>query len=417
MGPQELVDTVVGLAKLGYTDAALYNAILDASYGQLTDFKPAGLSGFVWALATAGHPPPAPWLACVYDEVRQQLPLFCSRDIADLLWGLCRADLRPNDYLLADLVEAALYEMQEEDGGQDAASILSCIARWCYRCPDYQLPDGWTDQFLELTNSHLATYLPQHLVSIVHSLVCLNVQPNDSWMARLYGAVKDRLMFDPALEYSDFSRLLWALSRIEYSPPTSWLRDFVEVSIPALSHLKSRALSELAWALACWDFKPSRAWLDAYLASSAQHMAEYRPQQLAMTLAALSRLNCRAPVDWLNLVLSQFCAHLSEAKVNDLVALIEALPCVCDDKAWLARQSSTIGLIADAAASKFVLCDALTLAKMAIALARCNCYPGQAWLKQQQDSLALVGGSGQLEEALVADLQVAYREMAERQHS
>ncbi len=45
-------------------------------------------------------------------------------------------------------------------------------------------------------------------------------------MSGFYTVLKDRLIFDPALSYSDFQRLLWALSRIDYTPPMSWLRSF-----------------------------------------------------------------------------------------------------------------------------------------------------------------------------------------------
>ena len=69
---------------------------------------------------------------------------------------------------------------------------------------------------------HLGTYLPMDLVSIVHSCVVMNVLPNRTWMTHFYAVLKDRLIFDPTLSYNDFQRLMWALSRIDYTPTQSW---------------------------------------------------------------------------------------------------------------------------------------------------------------------------------------------------
>lgn len=41
---------------------------------------------------------------------------------------------------------------------------------------------------------------------------------------------------EPTLSYSDFQRLLWALSRIDYVPSRAWLAQFVEVRL-AFDHV------------------------------------------------------------------------------------------------------------------------------------------------------------------------------------
>jgi hypothetical protein len=66
-------------------------------------------------------------------------------------------------------------------------------------------------------------------------------------MTSYYTHIMRSLKHDPTLSYSDFQRLMWALSRIDYTPPLSWQKEFVAVSIPKLRHLKVRALSELVW--------------------------------------------------------------------------------------------------------------------------------------------------------------------------
>ncbi len=46
---------------------------------------------------------------------------------------------------------------------------------------------------------------------------------------------QERLLSDPTLSYSDYQRLMWALSRIDYVPPRSWQREFIDLSVPLLS--------------------------------------------------------------------------------------------------------------------------------------------------------------------------------------
>ncbi len=152
---------------------------------------------------------------------------------------------------------------------------------------------------------------------MVHSLVVLNASPPRSFYAAFYATLRDRLVTDPQLSLSDFQRLLWALSRVDYVPsqvraPTTappgpalrlpappprgraglgaasapaaaqralpfphaldlsppppyslqaWLKQFVEVSVVKLKFLRFRALSELIWALACWGYTPTAEWL------------------------------------------------------------------------------------------------------------------------------------------------------------
>ena len=37
------------------------------------------------------------------------------------------------------------------------------------------------------------------------------------------------LKYDPTLSYSDFQRLMWALSRVETAPTSGWQKEFVQV--------------------------------------------------------------------------------------------------------------------------------------------------------------------------------------------
>lgn len=56
--------------------------------------------------------------------------------------------------------------------------------------------------------------------------------------------------------------------------------------------------------------------------------------------------------------------------MHDLLALLEALPSVCEDKAWLGAQSGRLVALAETTASKFDCLDSFTLARLVIALAK-----------------------------------------------
>ncbi|GIL75138.1 hypothetical protein Vretifemale_4915 [Volvox reticuliferus] len=238
----------------------------------------------------------------------------------------------------------------------------------------------------------LTLSLPPPLTFSLDSLqvVCMSHMPGRAFMLDLYAVLKDRLTCEPTLSYADFSRLLWSLSRVDCTPPRSWLREFIEVSTPKLAHLRPRALSELIWALACWDAKPSARFLDEYFRASRRRLSDYPPAQVVDTLSALAKLGCRAPAPWLGDMLTSFCASLSEARAHELVSLLESVVAVADDRQWLAAppQRAALQLLADTAASRFDAFDACSHARLVLALARANCCPGAAWLSEQQASLA-----------------------------
>lgn len=145
--------------------------------------------------------------------------------------------------------------------GEDAAAVLTCLARYS-SAYSYRLPEGWLASFLAALQPGLRGFRPEALVSIVHSVVCLNHMPARPFMVSLYGALKERLAADPRLAPSDYSRLLWSLSRVDFRPPRSWLAAFMEASAPLLPQLRPRALAEAVWALAVWDAKPTPRWLE-----------------------------------------------------------------------------------------------------------------------------------------------------------
>jgi hypothetical protein len=95
--------------------------------------------------------------------------------------------------------------------------VQVCLAIWS-RSFSYRLPEDKLAAFCAAIQPALPSYLPQDLVSIVHSLVVMNAHPSREWMARFYLVLRDRLIFDPTLSIADFQRLLWALSRIDYVP-------------------------------------------------------------------------------------------------------------------------------------------------------------------------------------------------------
>lgn len=140
-------------------------------------------------------------------------------------------------------------------------------------------------------------------------------------------------------------------------------------------------------------------------------MAEFRPQQLAVTLSALAKLGCRAPTcTWLAPALAVFCAQLGDAKSHDLLAFLEAVPDVADDRLMLSQHQRALQLLADTAASKFELYDCVGHARLVGALARATLNPGAAWLARQQASLARCFRAESMDSTTAAGLVQAYHE-------
>lgn len=255
----------------------------------MESFSPQSLANLIWALATFDHQPCGSWLTCYYRQVDEQLDNLKSQDVANILWSLCKLDLMPDIWVRDGLVERALGAIKEQSqvtevrvtgemgmngtkalvgsNGKDPATLIQCLARWYYLY-NYRVPDELLSEYLAMIQNSLGSYLPFDLVSIVHSCVVMNFQPSRSWMTQYYIHIMHSLKYDPTLSYSDFQRLMWALSRIDYTPPLTWQREFVVVSIPKLKHLKIRALTELVWALACWDCRPTPEWTAAFFAAS-----------------------------------------------------------------------------------------------------------------------------------------------------
>ncbi|PNW82928.1 hypothetical protein CHLRE_06g300050v5 [Chlamydomonas reinhardtii] len=480
-----LVTVTVGLAKLGgyvAVEAAVFRTILTHLEPRLPGLGTKALANLMWALATAGVQPCGSWLSRYYAAVERQLEegAWGGGDLANLLWGLAKFDLMPEVWLMDQLAAACLAQLQRSHCAADGATALTCLAR--YSCTyNYRLPDEVLGAYLAALQPGLRAAAPGDLVAIVHSAVCMSHMPSRPFMLEFYGAVLERLAptgtaaaaaTAPAaasaaaasgattggaaaaggvgagaraghghahahhpqgeLSGADFSRLLWSLSRVDCTPPRSWLREFVEVATPKLGSLRHRALSELVWALAVWDAKPSGRFLDEFYRVSARRLHEYPPAQIADTLSALSKLGCRAPAPWLGGMLAAFCASLlvaqqqqqgsaaaaaavgPEVRSHELVAVLEAAVDIADDRVWLGQpqQRRLLQLLADTAASKFAVFDAVSHSRLVLALARANLCPGAAWLAQQQASLASAwrsDGGADIDTATAAGLRQAYR--------
>ncbi|KAG2449920.1 hypothetical protein HYH02_000025 [Chlamydomonas schloesseri] len=499
-----LVTVTVGLAKLGGyvpVEAGVFRTILTHLEPRLPGLGTKALANLMWALATAGVQPCGSWLSRYYAAVERQLEegAWGGGDLANLLWGLAKFDLMPEVWLMDQLAAACLAQLQRSHCAADGATALTCLAR--YSCTyNYRLPDEVLGAFLAALQPGLRAAAPGDLVAIVHSAVCMSHMPSRPFMLEFYGAVLERLApnsgatasssaaaaaaaasaassaaagaggADAAvlrglagagagvagagggglraggeLSGADFSRLLWSLSRVDCTPPRSWLREFVEVATPKLSGLRHRALSELVWALAVWDAKPSGRFLDEFYRVSARRLHEYPPAQIADTLSALSKLGCRAPAPWLGGMLAAFCASLlvaqqqqqqqqegvgagagagaavsaaaavvPEVRSHELVAVLEAAVDIAEDRMWLGQpqQRRLLQLLADTAASKFAVFDAVSHSRLVLALARANLCPGAAWLAQQQASLANAwrsDGGADIDTATAAGLRQAYR--------
>ncbi|KAG2429018.1 hypothetical protein HXX76_011260 [Chlamydomonas incerta] len=481
-----LVTVTVGLAKLGGyvpVEAGVFRTILTHLEPRLPGLGTKALANLMWALATAGVQPCGSWLSRYYAAVERQLEegAWGGGDLANLLWGLAKFDLMPEVWLMDQLAAACLAQLQRSHCAADGATALTCLAR--YSCTyNYRLPDEVLGAYLAALQPGLRAAAPGDLVAIVHSAVCMSHMPSRPFMLEFYGAVLERLAPTGAttsaaaaasvgapqaaaggaaagagaaggadaavlrgsaaaaaaavrgggeLSGADFSRLLWSLSRVDCTPPRSWLREFVEVATPKLGSLRHRALSELVWALAVWDAKPSGRFLDEFYRVSARRLHEYPPAQIADTLSALSKLGCRAPAPWLGGMLAAFCASLlvavgqqgqgqgaaaggPEVRSHELVAVLEAAVDIADDRMWLGQpqQRRLLQLLADTAASKFAVFDAVSHSRLVLALARANLCPGAAWLAQQQASLASAwrsDGGADIDTATAAGLRQAYR--------
>lgn len=423
---------------LGCTIAQL----LDLSLDLMPHFTPQSLANLIWALATLNHQPSGAWLTEYYRRLDEQIEALGSRDVSNILWSLCKLDLMPDLWLRDSLVERALEAVKEQQlmdqqhqgqqgrmqtqgggaagaggggssvtqgQGQDRATLIQCLARW-YFLYNYRPPDEWIAEYLRLVQPSLGAYLPFDLVSLVHSCVVMNYQPSRSWMTAYYRSVMHSLRNDSTLSTGDLQRLMWALSRIDFTPPLTWQREFVAVSVPKLRHLQMRALSEMIWALACWDCRPSPEWLAEFFNATGPHLYGARPQHISCQLSALAKLEVRVPGPWLDEALEAFVDQLADAKAHDLVTLLETITVVCVDKAWLSSHTNTIKHLADTAASKFAVYDAVMHTKLCVALAAANVCPAADWLKKQQAALVscLRGGDSD-SQAAAQGLREVYR--------
>ncbi|KAG1681554.1 hypothetical protein FOA52_014062 [Chlamydomonas sp. UWO 241] len=373
----------------GQGPLSLLPPLLACSTYVMGSFSPQALANLVWALATVGLHPSGAWLTDYYRRTDESVDALKSQDVANIMWSLCKLDLMPDIWLRDSLVQRSLEAVREQDGssGQDPATLVQCLARWYYLY-NYRPSDEWLAEYLRIVQPSLATYMPFDLVSIVHSCVVMNYLPQRSWMADYYTTIMHALKHDPTLSYNDFQRLMWALSRIDYTPPLTWQREFVAVSVPKLRHLKIRALSELVWALAVWGARPSPEWLAAFFNASGPRLRDARPEHISCQLSALAKLEVRAPGPWLDQALGSFCAQLADAKAHDLVTLLDTITSVCGhDADWLQSKTATIKALADTAASKFHVYDAVMHTKLVLALAAANVCPAAEWLAKQQAAL------------------------------
>ena len=71
--------------------------------------------------------------------------------------------------------------------------------------------------------------------------------------------------------------------------------------------------------------------------------------------------------------------HSSPSPQCAQVTLLYSITTVCDDRAWLLGHTSTIKQLADTAASKFAVYDAVMHTKLCVALAAANVCPAADW--------------------------------------
>jgi len=403
MDGQGLVNVAVGLAKLGHTQPQVFHKLASSSVQHIRagHMSAQGLSNLLWALATAGVRPAGSWLSELWVQLEEHMQEeqlgslqpgeLSLQDLANVSWACCRLEVLPPwvsgsmPGFLPTLLRGVERAGSNLSGG-DVATILTTMAIWS-RTFSYKPSETMLAKLLALCQPHLAQFLPQDLVSIVHSLVVMNAPPSRPWMSSYYLVLRDRLIFDPTLSYSDFQRLLWALSRIDHVPSQAWLKQFVEVSRVKLRHLRFRALSELIWALSCWGYTPSSEWLHEYYRVTLPKLKDdYKCHHLANSVLALKKLGAQVPTEWLDAALSSFCDQLNEAKAHDLVVFIDGMV-DCDNAEWMARGSTgkRLLMLANHGASKFDLCVPVQFAKLLVALATASVLSKSSPVRPKQE--------------------------------
>lgn len=379
---QGLVSVMVGLAKLDYDDAEVFDQLVSASKSRLHQFNPQALSLMLWALARAGYVPEERWLKAYYAEVSGKLDLYIGQDVSNTCWGITKLQLQLPSALLDQLAEHVLKGLRNQPrSGRNASTVMTCFVRVGY-CPSKR----WMSDFQALVQGELPHYIPMDLVSIIYHLVKLDCPPPAPFMEHFYRVLKDRVMFHPELSYGDFHRLLWALSRIDYTPSKSWLDDFVQISRPKLKHLKSSALTELIWTMSCWGCKPNTAWLSEFLRTASVRLNEFRPTQLALVALALADLGCRVPADWILSLVSAFRHKMMFANTNDVVSLLEAMPMLDEDREWLSQQQHVLMQLSSDVVTKFEYCDMRMLVELAGSFSAMQFFPGKEWAVAHQQA-------------------------------
>ena len=77
---------------------------------------------------------------------------------------------------------------------------MVCLAIWSRRL-SYHPPAEDMARLLASMEGRLPQYLPKDLVSIVHSLVVMNISPGRAWMNSFYATLRSRLVSEPLLRW------------------------------------------------------------------------------------------------------------------------------------------------------------------------------------------------------------------------
>lgn len=209
------------------------------------------------------------------------LPGASAADVASLLVGAVRMQLRPGSQWMSSVMVEAWHRLPEMTPVQ-LTSVLLCMAR----LPGCKPGQG----FLQDYCTHSRTLLAATAATAAASAAA--------------GAAPGQRCYTPQC----LANTLGGLALLGFRPPQQWCGAFFDASAALLPGFNGRDFAYTMWALALLGMRPPQAWMDSYLVQLRGHVPTMTSQQLSAVIWALAQLQHRPGVDWMNRFLDRVVA-------------------------------------------------------------------------------------------------------------
>jgi len=364
--------TLSCLAKLGYGQEAVLNAILKAASKTMSEATPAALTNTLWACCMLKHKPSAAVLSAALQALQRLLPRTDGQQLCTCVYALGQLGCRPPSTVL-DPVCARAAAVLASCRPSELSNLAAGLAGMKY-LPD----DGWTQQYLAATMPRLRSYQLRDLHRTLASLSALNCKPDSAWLNEFYSACRTALVDDApgnALTVRMMASMALSLARLNCRPDIRWMDVCLMRSRVFLETAPAADLAQLVCSLAVLRYRPGDTWLQAFLMAAFQRLDSLSPEQTVSMLQALARLGQLPQTMFLDELTSKAQARLQQFSGEQLADLIAAMARMRYKASaeWLAAyETATQGRLASVSAGG--------LTSMVWALAEMQHQPAVSWL-------------------------------------